>query len=96
VQFSKDMDESSFKGHVELRYLSAPRAGVRPLESVSFSYEPGRNALTVDPGDQLGRGMEVELRLLPGIKDVEGLELVPRNGGASDGVVDTLRYRVGT
>jgi hypothetical protein len=95
VQFSKDMDESSFKGHVELRYLSA-RAGVRPLESVSITYEPGRNALTVDPGDQLGLGMEVELRLLPGIKDIEGLELVPRNGRAPDGVIDILRYRVGT
>jgi hypothetical protein len=95
VQFSKDMDEATFAGRVELRYISAPRAGVRPLTAVSYAYEPGRRALTVDPGDQLGRGTEVELRLLPGIKDVDGLELVPRNGGADDGIVDALRYRVG-
>ena len=96
VQFSKDMDEASFKGHVELRYRSAPRAGVRPLDAVSFAYEPGRRALTVDPGDRLGRGTDLELRLLPGIKDIEGLELTPRQGDAAGGVVDVLRYHVGT
>lgn len=95
VQFSKDMDESTFAGRVELRYVSAPRAGLRPLTSVSFVYDPGRRALTVDPGDQLGRGTEIELRLLPGIKDIDGLELAPRNGALADGHVDALRYRVG-
>jgi hypothetical protein len=96
VQFSKDMDETTFTGRVQLRYLSAPRAGVRPLEAVSFAYEPGRRALTVDPGDRLGRGTDVELRLLPGIKDIDGLELVPRKGTSADGIVDALRYRIGT
>jgi hypothetical protein len=96
VQFSKDMDEATFKDKVELRYLGPPRAGVRPLDSVSIAYDGGRKALTVDPGDRLRRGLEVELRLLPGIKDVDGLELVPRNGGAGDGTVDVLRYRIGT
>jgi hypothetical protein len=96
VQFSKDMDETTFNGHVELRYVSAPRVGVRPLESVTIAYDAGLRALTVDPGDRLGRGTEVELRLLPGIKDIDGLELVPRHGPTPDGAVDSLRFRVGT
>ena len=96
VQFSNDMDEASFQGRVQLRYRNAPRAGIRPLDSVSFSYEPGRRALTVEPGDRLGRGTDLELRLLPGIKDIEGLELTPRRGEIEGGVVDVLRYHVGT
>jgi hypothetical protein len=96
VQFNKDMDESSFKGRVELRYLGPDRPGVRPLDAVSFTYDPGRKALTVDPGDRLPRGAEVELRLLAGIKDVDGLELVARGGQVAEGAVDVLRYRVGT
>jgi hypothetical protein len=96
VQFSNDMDEASFQGRVQLRYRNAPRAGIRPLDSVSFSYEPGRRALTVEPGDRLGRGTDLELRLLPGIKDIEGLELTPRRGEIEGGAVDVLRYHVGT
>lgn len=96
VQFSNDMDESTFEGRIELRYLSAPRAGVRPLSAVSIDYDRGRRALTVDPGDRLGRGTELELRLLPGIKDIDGLELKPRNGDTAEGVTDALRYRVGS
>jgi hypothetical protein len=95
VQFNNDMDETSFKGRVELRYVSAPRVGLHPLDTVTFSYEPGRRALTVDPGNTLGRGTDLELRLLPGIKDINGLELVPRTNGLPDGVVDALRYHVG-
>lgn len=106
VQFSKDMDETTFKGHVELRYLGPPRAGVRPLDSVSFTYDPGRRALTVDPGDHLWRGGELELRLLPGIKDLDGLELIRRDSAlaprstasqsADQDIVDALHFRVGT
>ena len=96
VQFSNDMDETTFAGRVELRYLSAPQAGIRPLTAVSFDYDRGRRALTVDPGDRLGRGTEVELRLLPGIKDIDGMELKPRNGETAEGVTDALRFRVGS
>jgi hypothetical protein len=104
VQFSKDMDEASFKGRVELRYLGPPRAGTRPLDAVSFDYDGGMHALIVDPGDRLRRGGELELRLLPGIKDIDGLELVPRDAtlaphptrSAEQGVVDVLYFRVGT
>jgi hypothetical protein len=104
VQFSKDMDEDSFKGRVELRYLGPPHPGTRPLDAVSFNYDGGLHALVVDPGDRLRRGGELELRLLPGIKDIDGLELIPREAtlsphptrSAEQGVVDVLYFRVGT
>jgi hypothetical protein len=96
VQFSKDMEEDSFNGRVQLRYRSAPRVGVRPLESVTFAYDPKLRALTVDPGDRLGRGMELELLLLPGIRDTDGMELVPRHVPFASDVTDALSFRIGT
>jgi hypothetical protein len=95
VQFSKDMDEATFKGRVLLDYFGPPVAGVRPLDSVSLSYDRGRRALTVDPGDHLRRGAVLELRLLPGIKDLDGLELVPRKGAPTEELADILRFKVG-
>lgn len=94
VQFSKDMDEGSFGGHVGLRYTGPRRPGDRDFDGLKMSYDDGLRALTVDPGDLLRPGREVELVLLGGILDIDGLELVPRNGAARDGVVDVLRYRV--
>ncbi len=38
---------------------------------------------------------QLELRLLPGIKDIDGLELVPRNGQPAEGIVDVIRYVIG-
>jgi hypothetical protein len=95
VQFSKDMDEATFKDRVRLDYYGPPVAGVRPLDSVTLSYDRGRRALTVDPGDQLRRGAVLELKLLPGIKDVDGLELVPRKGKPTEELADILRFKVG-
>jgi len=94
VQFSKDMDEGSFQGHVGLRYAGPRRPGDRDFDGMKISYDGGLRALTVDPGDLLRPGREVELALLGGIRDIDGLELVPRAGAAHDGLVDVLRYRV--
>jgi len=94
VQFSKDMDEKSFAGHVALRYRGGLRPGDRPFDAVRLSYDGGRRALTVDPGDVLRPGREVELLLLPGIVDLEGLELAPRDAAPEDGILDELRFRV--
>jgi hypothetical protein len=94
VQFSKDMDEDSFKGHVLLRYSGPRRPGDRDFDAVKLSYDQGRRALTVDPGDVLRPGRQLELLLLPGIVDVDGLALIPRNGGATATAVDVLRFRV--
>ena len=56
VQFSKDMDEATFAGHVVLRYSGPVLPGDRPFAGTRLSYDPGRRALTVDPGDVLRPG----------------------------------------
>ena len=96
VQFSKDMDEATFQGRVVLRYLGRTLPGDRELDAVSTSYDGGRRALTVDPGDLLRPGRQIELLLLPGIADVDGLPLEPRPGREAGMAIDTLRYRVGS
>jgi hypothetical protein len=94
VQFSKDMDEKTFEEHVLLRYRGGPRPGERPFADVKLSYDGGRRALMVDPGEALRAGREVELLLLPGIVDLDGLELVPRREPAAEEAVEVLRYRI--
>ena len=96
IQFSKDMDGASFKGRVVIRYAGAPRVGDRSFDGAKMTYDEGLRALTVEPGDVLRPGRGVEIVLLPGIKDIDGLELVARPGkeSADAGVIDVLRYRV--
>jgi len=96
VQFSKDMDETTFKGRVVLRYSGPIRPGDRVFDGVRLSYDRGRRALLVDPGDNLLSGRVLELLLLPGIIDIDGLELVQRTGKERGGeAIEILRYRVG-
>ena len=64
---------------------------------MKLTYDDGRRALTVDPGDVLRPGRWLELVLLPGIADVEGLTLVPRSApGTPAEAVEVLRYEIGT
>jgi hypothetical protein len=96
VQFSKDMDEGSFRGRVVIRYAGPRRAGDRAFDGVRLDYDGGLRALTVDPGDVLRPGRVVQLMLLEGIRDVKGLAL-ERRAGVSTGdeeVVDLLRFQV--
>jgi Bacterial Ig-like domain len=96
VQFSKDMDEATFAGHVVLRYAGPVLPGDRPFDGARLTYDEGRRALTIDPGDVLRPGRQIELILLPGIVDIEGLPLAGRKGPVADNdVVDVLRYLVG-
>jgi hypothetical protein len=95
VQFSKDMDDSTFKGRVVLRYTGRPMPGDRDLDGVTMTYDGGRHALTVDPGDLLRPGRQIELLFLPGILDLDGLALEPRAGHEVGVAVDILRYRIG-
>jgi hypothetical protein len=95
VQFSKDMDEDSFKGRVVFRYVGPRLPGDREFVGVKIGYEGGRRALVVDPGDVLRAGRVVEIRLLPGIVDIDGLELTPRPGkDATAQTSDILRFQV--
>jgi hypothetical protein len=97
VQFSKDMEVSSFDGRVVLRYVGPPRPGDRSFVGMAVTYDGGRKALTLDPGDRLRPGREVEMLLLPGITDLDGMTLVPRpDHEAAEGAVDVLRWYVRT
>ena len=96
VQFSEDMDEATFKDRVVLRYVGPVRPGDRAFVGLKLSYDGGKRALTVDPGDLLRPGRQLELLLLPGIADSRGLTLVPRVGHDASEAVDVLRYRVGS
>jgi hypothetical protein len=95
VQFSKDMEESSFEHRVVLRYAGPALPGDQPITNMRFSYDRGRRALVVDPGMMLAGGRQVELLLLPGIVDSEGLALVPRGALTVEGFADILRYSTG-
>jgi hypothetical protein len=101
VQFSKDMEESSFKDRVVLRYAGPARPGDQPITNMRYMYDPGLRVLIVDPGMMLAEGRQLELLLLPGIVDSEGLSLVPRVTPplalpTAGGIVDVLRYATGT
>lgn len=95
VQFSKDMDEKSFEHHVILRYVGPRLPGDRALDGVRISYEAGRKVLIVDPGDLLRAGRQLELILLPGIVDTDGLPLISRSGRSMGNAADVLRFHVG-
>jgi hypothetical protein len=95
VQFSKDMDETSFEGRVVVRYVGPRLPGDREFDGVKLSYDFGRRALIVDPGDLLRTGRRLEVVLLPGIVDVEGLGLEPRPGTQAPGAVDVVSYEIG-
>ncbi|MGH7536473.1 MAG: Ig-like domain-containing protein, partial [Gemmatimonadales bacterium] len=94
VQFNKDMNEESFKDRVVLRYAGRPQPGDREFTAVRLTYDGGHRALVVDPGDVLRPGRIVELLLLPGIVDMDGLPLEPRNTRPVGSAVDVLRYQV--
>ena len=96
VQFSKNMDENTFNGHVILRYTGPVLPGDRAFDGLKLTYDRGRRALTVDPGDVLRPRRQIELILLPGISDIDGLTLIPRAASQQADVVDVLRYRVGS
>lgn len=90
VQFSKRMAAESFKGRVVLRYADG-----RSVGGLRLVYDDTRRALVVVPGELLKPGHRIELLLLPGILDADGLALQDR-GRARENAVEVLRYDVGT
>jgi hypothetical protein len=93
VQFSKDMDEASFRDRVILRYAGRPQPGDRELDSVRITYNAGPRALEIDPGDLLRPGRVVEVLLLPGIVDIDGMPLETRPGHNPGQATDALRWQ---
>jgi hypothetical protein len=94
VQFSNDMDEQSFKDHVAFRYAGRPQPGDNALDAKRISYDLGRKTLQIDPGDLLRPGRVVELLLLPGIVDLDGLPLETRPGRNPGAATDILRFQI--
>jgi hypothetical protein len=94
VQFSKDMNEQSLKGRVVLRYVGRTLPGDQGFDGPKLSYDGGRRILTVEPGDVLRPGREIELILLPGIVDIDGLPLATRPGKPVGSAADVLRFQV--
>jgi hypothetical protein len=94
VQFSRDMDEASFKDRVVFRYAGRPQPGDNALDAKRISYDLGRKTLQVDPGDLLRPGRVVELLLLPGIVDLDGMPLETRPGKNPGAATDILRFQV--
>jgi hypothetical protein len=94
VQFSKDMDAATFKGHVILRYEGPVLPGDRSFDGCKMTYDEGKRALTIDPGDILRAGRKVDLILLPGIADLDGLTLVSRTGTLQGEIADVFRFQI--
>jgi hypothetical protein len=94
VQFSNDMNEDSFRDHVVFRYAGRPQPGDNALDAKRISYDLGRKTLQVDPGDLLRPGRVVELLLLPGIVDLDGVPLATRPGKNAGAAADVLRFQV--
>jgi hypothetical protein len=73
LRFTKPMDESTFRDRVHVRYADAPETN---LPRTSVTYYPERMfSIMVDPGQALQPGRTIEVVLLPGIKDADGLPL---------------------
>jgi hypothetical protein len=94
VQFSKDMEESSFRDRVVFRYAGRTQPGDNALDAMRVSYDGGLRTLRVDPGDLLRPGRVVELLLLPGIVDLDGMPLETRPGRNPGAATDVLRFQV--
>ena len=94
VQFSRDMDEASLKDRVLLRYAGRPQPGDNSLDAMRINYDGGLRTLQIDPGDLLRPGRVVELLLLPGIVDIDGMPLETRPGIRAGSSTDVLRFQV--
>jgi hypothetical protein len=88
------MDEPSLKDRVLLRYAGRVQPGDRDLDAVKVSYDGGLRTLEIDPGDLLRPGRVVEILLLPGIVDVDGMPLQARAGARPGGATDVLRFQI--
>ena len=96
VQFSKDMDEATFAGHVLLRYAGPVLPGDRAFDGVRLNYDEGRRALTVEPGDVLRPGPPDRADPAAGHRRHRRPAARRRATARGDGdAVDVLRYLVG-
>jgi hypothetical protein len=84
LQFSRDMNPDSFKGHVRWSYTAADAVNVGPAtpreaaRSAQFKYDRARRALEIqlDP-DESAPYRDVVVELLDGIAATDGAKLKP-------------------
>ena len=87
VQFDRNMDEESFKDRVRLREEGGGEVAVR------LNYDESRRSLVISPLRPPTSGQRLQVQLLPGIVDVDGVPLAPRPGRTAQGdVVEALRF----
>jgi hypothetical protein len=96
VQFSKDMDENTFNGHVLLALHGAGAARGSQLRRPQAHLRPRAARPHRRSGGRAAPAAQIELILLPGISDIDGMTLIPRGTSQKADVVDVLRYRVGS
>jgi hypothetical protein len=90
VQFNKYMNARTLEGRARLRYIGGDRESSFPRMRVS--YDDDRRAVIVDPGELMEAGREIEVLLLSGIEDSDGLPLDTLPGDAE--AVYRVRYKV--
>ena len=81
VQFSNDMDESSFNGNVDLLYVDDDGA-TNPFPDMDLSYDRFSRTLTVNPNTELVANSELWLIFYQGITDEDNQALVELPGAS--------------
>jgi len=80
VQFSRDMDAKTFKGHVRVSYLPSAAAGAPPpgpVPPVTVTYRDANRGVEIKFAQPLERFQNVKVELLEGITAMDGQPLAP-------------------
>jgi hypothetical protein len=67
IQFSRDMDPTSFKSHVRVSYVGGPPGAPVSPPTMTIRYVEGTRALEIKPAGPLDRFRQVKVELLEGI-----------------------------
>lgn len=79
IQFSRNIDASTFEGHVRATYVGQTPAGVEQAATIAVStqYRPGNRMLEIVFDEPLQRFRTVQIELLDGILGTDEQALVP-------------------
>jgi len=76
IQFSRDMNEKSFQGHVRAGYISTARPPTAPA-SFTYAYNDGNRSLEIRFKEPLAQFQTVVIQLDEGITAIDGQPLKP-------------------
>ena len=79
VQFSRDMDGRTFKGHVSVSYLPGASAAPPPgaVPPMAVTYREANRGVEIKFAQPLERFQNVKVELLEGITAMDGQPLAP-------------------